>query len=238
MKSWKDRSNPWGKRLHFEDCEFDAIAEELIERAGGDVFAEGDGVDVDLVLLKALDVEADYGPLPEGIMGRTLFDKSGAACIQVSSDLAEAAEIDRVARRRLRTTLAHEGGHVSCHQSLFIVDSDTFDLFPDEESEPKPAIMCREDSISRPRYRGDWWEYQANQVMAALLLPKRWFCPNVERALGSFGVPDFTEAIKRDAHENVLRCLADMFDVSWEATFYRLQSLGFAPNVDEKRFAL
>lgn len=229
MKTRRDVQSPWGVRVYFEPREFEAMMADLFLRVDGEVFQSGSGVDVDWVLLKGLGLEADYIELPNGVLGRTLFRRDGVAKIEIARDLAESAETDQLARRRLRTTLAHEAGHVACHQQLFVQDTETLSLFGAQNTaQEKPAILCRETSVDAG-YRGEWWEYQANQCMAALLLPKHLFIPQVKQALDAHGVGSFVEALRGGYDESVIRMLANVFDVSWQAALLRLQELGFAP---------
>lgn len=234
MKIRKDHNSPWGVRAYFDLPEFEGMMEEALFSAGSDAFKEGTGVEVDLVLLKAYALEADYVTLPAGIMGRTFFSRDGTARVEVSRELVEDAEADRLARRRLRTTLAHEGGHVACHRQLFVADTETLPLFGEEaDYEESPAILCREPALNG--YRGEWWEYQANQCMASLLLPKRLLIPRVYRVLRDLGISDFSEALARQMDEDFLRRVADLFDVSWQAALFRLQALGFIPGAEDLR---
>jgi hypothetical protein len=71
------------------------------------------------------------------------------------------------ARRRVRSTVAHEAGHGLLHGSLFI---DSPDL-----AENRRRILCRSEDIlgeTQRSYRGRWWEFQANQAIGSLLLPR------------------------------------------------------------------
>lgn len=229
MKSWKDGKSPWGTSLRFDAVEFETMMDELRERAGGGGFIDGRGVDIDHVLLEGLGIEPDFVDLPPGVMGRTRFHPNGRAEVEISRTLADLAESDVTARRRLRSTLAHECGHIACHSTLFIRDTATLQLFPGGDQGSKPPIMCRESSVTPKRYNGEWWEYQANQCMAALLLPKTMFKASIEKALAACGCNTFEEAVREGKAEGVLRWLSKGFDVSLEATFYRLQAFGYVP---------
>ena len=234
MRSSRDDRSPWGKRVYFESHEFETMMQGLLLRAGSDVFVAGSGVDVDRVLLAGLELEADYVSLPNGVLGRTLFLADGSAQVQVSRELADEAEVDTIARRRLRTTLAHECGHVACHRTLFLADTETISLFPSSEGqeEEKPAILCRESTVA-PGYSGEWWEYQANRCMASLLLPRHLLAPQFRAVLTSVGVDSYEEAAKQGKDEGMVRTLANMFDISWQALLYRLRDLGFIPTRDQ-----
>lgn len=231
MRISNSTRSPWGKQVYFNDDEFEVMMESLRAKCGGTCFRHGSGVDVDLVLLKALQIEPDFVSLPPGLLGRTSFYPDGTAKIEVSRNLAEAAETDTLARRRLRTTLAHEAGHICCHRDLFLRDVSTLSLFDQLEKQTRnSAILCREEVIGNRHYNGEWWEYQANRCMAALLLPKQNLKEAVSLQLQLLNTPDFTAAIKSDNAMQVIRALADIFDVSVEATMYRLKDLGYIPD--------
>ena len=233
MRSSRDHQSPWGKRLYFESHEFETMMKDLLLRAGPEVFVEGIGVDVDRVLLAAFELDADYVGLPDGLLGRTLFLADGSTQIEVLRELADEAETDAVARRRLRTTLAHECGHVACHRTLFLADTETFSLFSSGEAqeEEKPAILCRESTVGSG-YSGEWWEYQANQCMTCLLLPRHLLVPRFHAVLTEVGVRSYEEAAKKGKDIEIVRTLANMFDVSWQALLYRLEETGLIPNRD------
>lgn len=232
MREWPDHASPWRRRLHFEDAEFDAMMDDLRRRAGVDAITSREGVDVDRVLLRALEIEADYVNLPHGILGRTCFRPDGTVHIELSRELAEAAAIDSLARRRLRSTLAHECGHVACHRRLFCRDTDTLSLFPagivEGEHRHEP-ILCRHEAIGSLRYQGEWWEYQANRCMASLLLPRGLFSDAVRQLLAQRGVGSFEEEIRRTGGESFVSALAEEYDVSLSMTLFRLEALGFIP---------
>lgn len=233
MRSWYDASSPWGKQLRFNETEFESMMDEMRFRAGSDLFSVGKGIDVDLVLLKSISAEADYVDLPVGILGRTIFAPNGQVRIEVSRDLSDQAESDRVARRRLRATLAHECGHVACHTCLFIQDTETYSLFQSGEvataGTPRPPIMCRPEGVGRVGYKGEWWEYQANRCMAALLLPKRMISQSVRLRFEGGGFKSGTDCVARGYGEILVREISTEYDVSQTAVLFRLQSLGFIP---------
>lgn len=237
MKQRRDPRSPFGMSLHFELDEFETMMDELRNRAGPHVFSEGKGVDVDLVLLRGLDIEADYVDLPKGVLGRTQFQRDGQARVEIRRELSDAAELDALARRRLRTTLAHEAGHVTCHAQLFFEDSQTRSLFQGEQEQAPRAskILCREDGVGKLGYRGEWWEFQANQCMACLLLPRDLFMDRVKRALRALGIESFEEAIARQKDELLIHEISRCFDVSFDVVFYRLEAFGFVPKLGQPR---
>ena len=217
------------------------MMDELRSHAGDGCFTPGIGVDLDLVLLRGIGTEADYTDLPDGILGRTCFSPDGSVRIEISRALSDRAEKDPVERRRLRTTLAHESGHVACHRCLYVRDVDTLSLFPTSRAQlgqPPAPIMCREEAIRHSTYRGQWWEYQANQCMACLLLPQKLVAESVSRLLGIHGLQSFGEGVQQGLGEALLEKVSNEYDVSLTATLYRLQALGFVPSGSQLRLEL
>lgn len=232
MKSWPDARSPWGKQLRFDDDEFEAMMDSA-RRRSGDCFEAGRGIDVDAVLLRSEGVEADYLELPEGILGRTKFVRDGSVQVEISRSLGDASGVDHVARRRLRSTLAHEVGHIACHRVLFVQDTESFSLFSDTElhalSRNVDPILCRGECVGSAGYSGEWWEYQANQCMASLLLPREMIVRSVREQLSASAYKDGENCLREGGGELLVRTLSDEYDVSHTLTLYRLQKLGFFP---------
>lgn len=242
MRSWRDPRSPWGKQLRFENHEFESFMDDFRDAAGSESFTSGKGIDIDLVLLRKERVEADYVDLPDGILGRTIFARNGDVQVEISRSLCERADVDKTARRRLRTTIAHECGHIACHRVLFVQDTNSLSLFADAEMEPSPhmrqPILCRGDGVGGTAYSGEWWEYQANQCMAALLLPRQLLSTHVRKLLADGGHESGDECIARGGGELLVRAIGDEYDVSQVAALYRLQSLGFFPKDSQARLRL
>jgi hypothetical protein len=136
---------------------------------------------------KRFHVTPIYEDLPPSVLGFTRFSTSGVKDIVVSRALSD--EGSKTAERRVNTTLAHEAGHGLLHAHLFAVGAQPQLLFGTELDPEAPKILCRDDGAP---YDGRWWEFQANLVIGALLLPRAL----VEKALhgdvlkvaGSFGL--------------------------------------------------
>ena len=217
------------------------MMDDLRERADQHAHVPGRGIDVDAVFLKGLGIEPDYVTLPNGILGRTKFLADGSTRVEISRELLEQAERDTVARRRLRSTLAHECGHVACHTLLHLKDAETGDLF--SAAEPRgdpdsPPILCRATTLDQPGYGGDWWEYQANRCMAELLLPRRLFSMSLEKVVAGLGYSSFENAARGRDSSTATSALADEFDVSSTMIVYRLQDLGFLGGGDQFQMGL
>ena len=111
-----------------------------------------------------------YEDLGPDNLGCTIFNSSGAVdAILVSRSLEE--QNTTAARRRVRSTVAHEAGHGLLHGSLFSGDN-----FPDRGKNQR-RILCRSEDIlveTESSYRGRWWEFQAStrtgRLVAAMML--------------------------------------------------------------------
>jgi hypothetical protein len=88
---------------------------------------------IDRFIEKRFNVSPQYEDLPNGVLGFTRFGKSGVTAVVISAALD--AEGGKVAGRRVRTTIAHEGGHGLLHAHLFALHDIPLHLF-DKDSHP------------------------------------------------------------------------------------------------------
>jgi hypothetical protein len=113
-----------------------------------------------------------YEDLGPGNLGCTVFNSSGMVeAIVLSRFLEEQNTI--AARRRVRSTVAHEAGHGLLHGPLFM-DTDSPGFMNGADGKNRRLILCRSEDIlvdTERSYAGRWWEFQANQAMGSLLLP-------------------------------------------------------------------
>jgi len=84
-------------------------------------------------------------------------------------------------------------------------------------------------------YSGDWVEYQANQCMAALLIPRRIFAQEVDVCLKEMSFGDVSEAILANQGRELWRWLANDFDLNERAILYRMKELGYIESGQQKR---
>ena len=229
MRTTVDRSSPWGQRLYFEGHEFDGMMDEVRLKAGQLSIIPGRGVDVEAIFENVYKVVPDYVDLPDGVLGKTVFYRDGRFDVLLSRQLANEAETNAVARRRLRATAAHECAHVVEHGHLHLVDTLTLSLFGDAER-PPPKVLCRQESVANFGYDGQWWEYQANRGMASLLLPKRIVGQAVQELLESKHYRTIEEAIRAGGVEDIIRGIVHTFEASMQLVMYRLQEIGTLPN--------
>jgi hypothetical protein len=126
---------------------------------------------IDRFIEKRFGVSPSYEELPEGVLGFTRFGACGVTEIIVASDLDDDQGTPN--ERRLRTTLAHEAGHGLCHAHLFYLGTKPLSLFG--ETDASPQILCRDVAGEAQGHSYDhrWWEFQANQAIGGLLMPRR-----------------------------------------------------------------
>ena len=217
MKSFRADAGPFIEKPFFRQKEFEQICEDEL-RQNGLLPPEPAPVRIDRFVEKRFKIQPSYEDLPVGLLGFTRFSPKGVEEIVVSKALDD--EGTQVAERRLRTTLAHESGHGLLHAHLFALGTPPASLFSDGlDEQASPKILCRSGGISgsetprgrKPPYR--WWEYQANQAMGVLLMPK----PLVQAALASALTPRGeigTPILPANRREPAIQLLADTFDVN------------------------
>jgi Zn-dependent peptidase ImmA (M78 family) len=162
--------------------------------------------------------------MPDGVLGFTRFGKDGVKAVVISETLDQ--DKSQVAARRVRTTIAHEGGHGLLHSHLFALDDIPLHLF-DRDSHSGDQILCRDvhgDDKKIHRYDGRWWEVQANRAMGSLLCPKPLVLEAIKPHLSSAGLLD-TQVLEESPREAAVRALADIFDVNPVVTRIRLADL-------------
>jgi hypothetical protein len=164
-----DSTRRFSRRPHYDDWELDQIFEDIIvgflsERHGKATFPIS--TDELTVLIDRrtddLDTLADLSTLGEDVEGVTDFRPNKKPRVRIASQLWDGSNREN----RLRTTLAHEFGHVHLHNHLFQMDG-TLELFARNGGGEQ---QCRRDGIEG-RGRIDWMEWQAGYASGAILMP-------------------------------------------------------------------
>ncbi len=222
MKSYRTNTGPFDERPFFSSTEIDRMCVEEL-RNQGLYPSEPSPIRIDRFVEKRFGVQPAYEELPAGLLGFTAFGAKGVQGIFVSKPLDD--EGTTVAERRLRTTLAHEAGHGLLHAHLFALAGDAKRLFGSGVSDDGTKILCRgeaPDAGLRTGRSSPWWEYQANLMMGALLLPR----PLVNEALASLHVAHGERRIlPRARRDGAIRRLSEVFDVNPIVAHIRLKSL-------------
>jgi hypothetical protein len=166
VKELRDRGGRLPYRLWYEEAEIESIAARELRRGGRPTLAGRPATDVEALLELHIGIVPEYTWLPRGVLGATEFTARGEVRLQVSAELSHRADRDPAAEKLLRSTLAHEAAHVLLHRALFLKES--LDIFGGLASRSE---LCRAAGVPRPGYQGEWWEWQANRGMSALLMP-------------------------------------------------------------------
>ncbi len=176
----------------------------------------------DLDLFADLSALGDDSAMVEGV---TTFVPGHRPCIQIAGYLSE----DSRKEARLRTTLAHELGHVLLH-----------DFTGEREDAPRPRQADDPDTASTtlctPWAIGtwppvDWMEWQANYASGALLMPRtavqQALFPSTERHAASSPVAG--------GLGRAIDIVQGSFMVSDAAALVRLRQLGYVPALARDR---
>jgi hypothetical protein len=176
---------------------------------------------IDRFIEKRFNVAPEYEDMPDGILGFTRFGRNGVKAVVISAALD--AEGGKVAERRIRTTMAHEGGHGLLHAHLFALDEMPLHLF-DKDSHSADQILCRDvhgDEKKVHRYDGRWWEVQANRAMSSLLCPRPLVQEVMKPFLAAAGLLG-AEVLPENRREEAVRALAHIFNVNSAVTRIRI----------------
>lgn len=184
-----------------------------------------EAIRIDRYLEKRWSIDLDYAPLPDGVLGMTVFESGKPAEVLVARALVDDAT--RPGERRLRSTLAHEAGHCLLHAGIWPdITGGATPLFADLSEPTRPRFVCREGTVGAEgkKYRGEWAEWQANTAIGGFLLPTSLVVLAIEpftRPEGLLGTPglDWSRA------EDAARALADVFDVNPVVAKIRLDAL-------------
>ena len=226
MKTFRSKSGPFSEQPFYRPDEIESICVDELQKLSL-LPSEPVPIRIDRFIEKRFKVQPSYEDLPGGLLGFTRFGTKGVEEIVVSKALDDAGT--QRAERRLRTTLAHEGGHGLLHAHLFVLGSRPDSLFRDGLAPDAPKILCRDGGISglaqpktKPPYR--WWEYQANQAMGVLLLPKMLVATALEPMLVAQGMLG-TLVLPSAKRESAAALLASTFDVNPVVARIRLEAL-------------
>jgi hypothetical protein len=223
MREYSTKDGPYPIRLHYEPAEIDQICENAL-RFSKLLPQTPEPIRIERFLEKHFEVPVVYDQIEPGIMGCTVFESSGRVSGFIISPEIE-TNGTKSEERRARSTLAHEGGHGLLHPKLFMTGPVSPSLFSDEPPPPL-RILCRSNDIgpaaAKPRYSGQWWEWQANRAISGLLLPRKLTRLAAEPFFESDGL--FHPILVKRRSEAVAS-LAETFDVNPVVVRIRLDEL-------------
>jgi hypothetical protein len=220
------------ERLWFEPSEIERMMEAELRKAGLMPTDGAPAVKLEPFIERHLNAKLDqHAKLDPRVLGVTEFFECKPPLVSINKDLTgSAVDEDESAPGMLgrwRATLAHEAGHVLLHRSLFEFAVGNMSLFGAKQGEGEKGRQlhrCLKRDLAHGG-GGDWREIQANQAMAALLMPKPFF-QRIARAEIDKEFPGVGK-IPFGGEDRIVAKLAGPLEVSKQAARIRLTTLGF-----------
>jgi hypothetical protein len=239
MRYVRDLTGRFPERPHFEPAELDAICDRAIldhvDQCGRKLEYP---ISSDLLetLIEAhaasLDLFADLSGEGADVQGVTDFFRGKRPRVRIDAGLAN----DKNREVRLRTTLAHEFGHVHLHDALFQANDARLDLFAGTAGKAaqvgqRELARCKRETIV-DALPSDWMEWQAGYVCGALLMPRRKMRELVHGRMREARQTDELE-LGSDLGRRIVAEVIERFFVSGDAARVRLKVLELA--VEKRR---
>jgi Zn-dependent peptidase ImmA (M78 family) len=215
----RDQTGRFGFRPFYENVDMEAecegaVSEFLIATRGKVEYPlTTDDLTVLIERYADLDLYAEFPPESE-IHGVTIFRPNRRPEVRIDRELTE----DDRRMNRLRTTLAHEFGHVRLHNILFQTDGRGVPLFGDSPAFEQTCKLAGLDGVAGK----DWMEAQAGYVCTALLAPSR----RVAQLLEALGFPPGPLTPDTPLAASAIGALMEAFAISRDAARVRLSVLG------------
>lgn len=210
MRSYRSNAGPFNERPYYTADEIERICVDSLRVVG--LYPDTpESIRIDRFIEKRFRVVPEYEDLGPGVLGMAKFGNNGVQGIVVAKSLDD--ENSKTNERRIRSTLAHEGGHGLLHAHLFAFAADR--LLFGENTPSGPVVLCRDisGSAKSSKYSGQWWELQANMAIGSLLMPRALVMKAISKYLvpsGQLGLNVMSQEKRGDAVNE----LADLFDVN------------------------
>ena len=223
MKETATPGKPFGRRLYFAECEIDRICSDALASVEC-LPSTAAPIEIDLFIEKCFGCQVAYEDVESAVLGFAVFGSGGT--VELVGAAKSLFNDGPIGERRVRSTLAHEAGHGLLHAKLFSEALEPHPLLDDSFDYERRRIVCRkEDLTTGPGgYDGKWWEWQANQAIGGLLLPRGLVAACVEpltNASASLGPP----ALPTSKRDQAARQLAATFDVNPTVARIRIGSV-------------
>ncbi len=153
-----------------------------------------------------LDLWADLSSDGLEVQGKTIFSPKGKPAVQITLELQ-----DPNRENRLRTTLAHELGHVRFHNYLYGLHAGA------------PSTCCS-DNVIIDASHVDWLEWQAGYCSGAFLMPLNDLRRTVRKAKRQIGF-DTEPTVLSSEGQAFIHMVKDAYLVSVDAARVRLLQL-------------
>jgi uncharacterized protein DUF955 len=218
----RDTLHGFRERPHYDPAELDTMFEKIVvdflrQKHGKATFPITTEDITVLIEQKVSDLDqyADLSAYGANVEGVTEFSRHGKPKVLISESVHRY-------ENRLRTTLAHEYGHVELHGYLFATEERRLNLVPGQKPS---AIYCKRDDIIGAK-KIDWMEWQAGYACGAMLMPRthvRNVMAEIQKARNIYGaVSPSTEN-----GSALIKGVIDQFSVSRDAATVRLKILGY-----------
>jgi hypothetical protein len=213
------KTGQFAQRPHFEAGEIDKMCALELHKLG--LFPSSPGeVRIERFLERRFGISVEYDDLPPAVLGYTRFGVDRVEAIVISRQLGD--EDSSVAERRIRTTMAHEAGHGLMHLHFINLSGASCPLFGEQPTDRR--VLCRDEQSSGASgtYSGQWWEYQANQAIGGLLMPRSLVKKLVDPYLMDGGKLIAKPVLDPSQRTVAISAVADTFNVNPAAARLRL----------------
>ena len=224
MKWVRDPTGRFQRRPYYAQHEMDIHCEDVVLRFLRDMDRPlGRPLSTDdlTVLVERdvseLDLYANLSGEGRDVEGVTEFHPKRRPAVRIARYLSEQPSREN----RLRSTLAHEYGHVVFHNFLWTLDPTRS---PSKSRRLRPSKCRRARIVVAPER--DWMEWQAGYAGGALLMPITAVRELVDGCFDNRGIGGRVEA-DTEGHRGLVARLAERFGVSNDAAKTRLLKLGY-----------
>ena len=225
MKMVRDNTGRFAQRPYYTVAELDRECEHIVSTfltARHGQFRLPVTTDELAILIEqqdaSLDSSVDLSEYGADVEGMTAFYPDRSPEVSISDRLAN----DSRRENRLRTTLAHEFGHVRFHRHLWAEKFMAGHLFDRRSVENK--VICKRDSILEAT-ESDWMEWQAGYISGAILMPIGPIRRFVSDFCGLRGL-HAAVAVASDPGRQIINEVMARFSVSEDGARVRLLKLG------------
>lgn len=234
VKMVPDKTGRFAERPHYSpedlDRECERIVSAFLRKKRGAVSFPVATEDLEVLIEQegaSLDSCVDLSAFGEDVEGVTEFFPDQGPKVSISDKLAT----DDRRKNRLRTTLAHEFGHVHFHRHLWAEKFLSGRLFERKNLENK-AICKRDTVLNANQY--DWMEWQAGYISGSVLMPLTHIRQLVSEYCQSLGLHG---AVYQGSQQGLalIAQVVDRFAVSEEAARIRLLKLNLLSTSDKQR---
>ena len=233
VKMVRDTTGRFSERPHYVPDELDRECERIVgsflRKRHGEVRLPITTDELSILIEQAdasLDSSVDLSMYGEDVEGMTVFYPDQGPEVSISDRLAN----DSRRENRLRTTLAHEYGHVHFHRYLWDEKFMTGRLFDRQSTENK--AICKRDTILDAR-NYDWMEWQAGYVSGAILMP----VSSIRRLVSDFCAEHGLHAavaVTSEQGQQIVSAVMEAFQVSEDAARVRLFKLSLLASSDSQ----